>query len=193
VSVSALHAHVGGCALLVECCIGNLLQLRRRCTLPSVSHHIDVWDTSTPAYPMAHCLLPREPWPPSPCSSSRLFNVLALASWPSPCPRRTILGFAKTSLEIVERKIAHLVLETVQIHGVCIEARLLWLITYVCVCAGVAVAASKATDCGLGSRPPGVPNEFLQKLKRLVRFVRFQSKIDIVQCHQSTAHNTIRI
>jgi hypothetical protein len=39
--------------------------------------------------------------------------------------------------------------------------------------AGVAVAASKAIDCGLGSRPPGVPDEFLQKLKSLIEFLKF--------------------
>jgi hypothetical protein len=44
------------------------------------------------------------------CSAS------ASASWPS-VSKHTILGLAKPRLEVVEREIAHLVLEAVEIHG----------------------------------------------------------------------------
>lgn len=45
-------------------------------------------------------------------------RALALASWRSLVSReRTILGFAETGLEVVEREIAHLVLQAAEIHG----------------------------------------------------------------------------
>jgi hypothetical protein len=44
------------------------------------------------------------------CSAS------ASASWPS-VSKHTILGLAESRLEVVEREIAHLVLEAVEIHG----------------------------------------------------------------------------
>ena len=40
----------------------------------------------------------------------------AMASWLLSYGR-TILGFAETSLEVVEREIAHLVFQAAQIHG----------------------------------------------------------------------------
>ncbi|KAH8626956.1 ENTH-like protein [Alternaria alternata] len=66
---------------------------------------------------MAHCLLPRGPWPPSLCSSSPLRSALALASWLHPSPQHTILGLAESRLEVVEREVAHLILQAIEIHG----------------------------------------------------------------------------
>jgi hypothetical protein len=43
------------------------------------------------------------------CSAS------AIASWPS-CLKHTILGFAESRFKVVEREVAHLVLEAVEIH-----------------------------------------------------------------------------
>jgi hypothetical protein len=44
------------------------------------------------------------------CSAS------AIASWPS-VSKHTILGLAESRLEVIEREVAHLVLEGVEIHG----------------------------------------------------------------------------
>lgn len=66
---------------------------------------------------MAHCWSPRAPWPPSRCSSSPLLRIsncqLAL-----PVLKRTILGFPEARFDVIEREIAHLVFEAVEIHRV---------------------------------------------------------------------------
>jgi hypothetical protein len=72
---------------------------------------------------MVRYLLPRGPWPPSLCNSSPLWSALALASWLHPSPQPTILGLAESCLEVVEREIAHLVLQAIQIHGSRLVAR----------------------------------------------------------------------
>jgi hypothetical protein len=99
--------------VLVEGRVGNLLQHRRGCT----------WPLSAPANARK-----------SVCRTPRLVvgglahlglhlgvvhhrcDASAIASWPCLLSMRTILGFPESRLEIVEREIAHLVLEAVEIH-----------------------------------------------------------------------------
>lgn len=72
----------------------------------------------------------------------------------SPNPRRTILGFAKSCLEVVEREIAHLVFQAVEIHLGEVH-----VVVVVCRCgrSGIEVAAINSTcDADSVAVPPSV-------------------------------------
>lgn len=63
------------------------------------------------------CWSPREPWPPSPCSSSQLSHYFSPWHHRHEGRAQTILNFANAGLEIIERQIGHGLFEAGEIHS----------------------------------------------------------------------------
>ena len=63
------------------------------------------------------CWSPREPWPPSPYSSSQLSDYFSLWCRCHEGGAQTILNFANAGFEIVERQIGHGLSDAGEIHS----------------------------------------------------------------------------